>query len=455
MRFICCNTIRLRLVCVPLGFVLNAELQHETLIGLNVAANNQNYEKGEHGIYLCGTQPLVRVIQESLALNAFNNSSFKKKKDGELSISQKEISKSKARSEAQTFFQFLPEFRKEAISSELPPVEKIAVFDEAQRMWNVQKIDQFLVRKNLLKEPSGKSESDHLMEYMNKHSDWTVIICLIGGGQEIHKGEDGAIEWFKSIRNNFSHWEVYLPSIMNSQKYTMDTTIKESLKNVNYTIEDRLHLDKSARTWNSSDVSPFINTLLDRNIEEAKKLCKNIKDDGYPILLSRDLEKSKKWIKNKKKGTQRIGIFISSSAQRLRPEGITPLTPMIFDTLEWWLGDDDIVNSSQHLEIPATEFASQGLEVDWAIVGWDLSLRPDGKDWIYKKFKKNNWYERTDEDERRYLINSYRVTLTRARQDMVIFIPKGSDDDITRNPKHYDQIYDDLKEIGLDDLQLD
>jgi hypothetical protein len=432
-------------------FVTGIPGSGKTLIGLNIAANNQNYDQGEHGIYLCGTQPLVKVIQEALAINSVNNSPFKIKKNGKLS-KQRQLSKTKARSRAQTFFQFLPEFRKEAINAISPPNEKIAIFDEAQRMWSAEKVDKELVKKKILPKPVGKSESDHLIGYMDKHADWTIIICLIGGGQEIHKGEDGAIEWFKSIRNNFSHWDVYLPSIMNTQEYTIDTTINECLENIHYTIEDKLHLTTSSRTWKSSVVSLFINALLARDTDKSKQLCSEIKKDGYPILLSRDLEQSKKWLESKTKGTQRRGIFVSSSAQRLRPEGITPLTPMNFEVIEWWLDGKEVVNSSQHLEIPATEFACQGLEVDWAIVGWDLSLRPNGKDWLYQIFQKKGWNDRRTEEAERYLVNSFRVVLTRARQGMVIFIPKGSVTDSTRNPKHYDVIYNYLKEIGLEDL---
>ena len=154
-------------------------------------------------------------------------------------------------------------------------------------------------------------------------------------------------------------------------------------------------------------------------------------------------------MRSKKRGTQKIGVLVSGSAQRLRPEGITPLKPMQFDIEKWWLGKDGEVNSSQHLEVPATQFACQGLEVDWAIVGWDLSLIPGEQDWIYKLFSVNSWKDRTDQ---RYLLNSFRVVLTRARQGMVVFIPKGSPDDPTRNPKHYDAIYNYLKEVGIEDL---
>ena len=147
-----------------------------------------------------------------------------------------------------------------------------------------------------------------------------------------------------------------------------------------------------------------------------------------------------------------MGLFTSSYCQRLRTEGITPLKPNDFNTEEWWLDSADYVNSSQYLEIPATEFGCQGLEVDWAIVGWDACLRPHKDGWQYKRFSRKQWINIDTDELQRYLLNSFRVVLTRARQGMIIFVPQGDVEDSSRHPKLYDAIYDYLKEIGIRDL---
>ena len=422
----------------------------KTLVGLDIAANKQDAQKKEHGIYLCGTADLVEVIQEALTRNRWDNLPFKQKKDGSYSKKLKTESKSKIQSDVKTFFQYLPYFREEAVTADDAPHERIAVFDEAQRMWDAERVDKELVKRNIIKSPEGKSESDHLIGYMDKHDGWAIIVCMIGGGQEIHKGEDGTAEWFKSIKNNFPDWQAYLSTEMTTPEYIRDQKIKESLKGVRYSLYDLLHLKSATRSFRSPEVSLFVNALLDKDKQKAKQLKSKISQ--YDILVTRNLDAAKTWTKKHRRGLERAGLFTSSYCQRLRVEGITPLKPNDFQTVEWWLDSADYVNSSQYLEIPATEFGCQGLEVDWAIVGWDLCLRHHDNKWQYKRFSRKQWVNIDDEQKQRYLLNSFRVVLTRARQGMVVFIPKGSPDDPTRNPKHYDAIYNYLKEVGIEDL---
>lgn len=418
-------------------FVTGIPGSGKTLVGLNTAIKYQNYDKNEHAVYLSGTAPIIEVLREGLARNVVSREDLK-------------ITKTKAKKDASTFFQHLRHFRKEAIESDKHPTEKIVVFDEAQRMWSKQRTTKEIKNKMRI-DDYGKSEPDILLGYMDRNEDWSVIICLIGGGQEINKGENGAIEWLKSVKEKFPHWNVYLSKEIREKQYLGNITIDEVLDNVEHKFVENLHLRTSVRSFRSENVSKFFNALLDREVQTAIEIHKSLIE--YPIKITRDLDIAKKWIKDQAKGIDRYGIFASSKSHRLRPEGITSKKPMDFQTEAWYLDTDEYVDSSNFMEIPATEFLCQGLEVDWAIVGWDASLRPSKEGWACYNFSRKDWKNILNADDQRYLINSFRVVLTRARQGMVIFVPKGDIEDHTRNPKYYDEIYEYLKEVGLDEIK--
>ena len=147
-------------------------------------------------------------------------------------------------------------------------------------------------------------------------------------------------------------------------------------------------------------------------------------------------------------------MLACSSAQRLRPEGIYVMKDI--DVKNWFLAPSDDLRSSNKLEIAAREFDVQGLEIDWAIVCWDADLRRNSEktDWEYYSFKGTRWNRRNKPEQKRYLLNSYRVLLTRARQGMILFVPKGADpeEDITRNKAFYDGVYEYLLSCGVKEL---
>ena len=116
------------------------------------------------------------------------------------------------------------------------------------------------------------------------------------------------------------------------------------------------------------------------------------------------------------------------------------------------MNSKDDIRSSYFLEYVATEFDIQGLELDWVCVAWDADFRFFHQDWGYHRFRGKNWQKIGDKDNMAYLKNAYRVLLTRARQGLVIFIPKGDENDSTRKPLFYDDTYEYLKEIGLEEL---
>jgi DUF2075 family protein len=115
----------------------------------------------------------------------------------------------------------------------------------------------------------------------------------------------------------------------------------------------------------------------------------------------------------------------------------------------WFLNDKSDVRSSFYMEEVASEFDVQGLELDWAGVGWDADFRYVNGEWRHYNFKGTKWQQVNAADGRLYLKNAYRVILTRARQGMVIFVPEGDANDTTRPPRYYDETFLYLKRCGL------
>lgn len=406
----------------------------KTLAGLNIANETQNFDNDEHAVFLSGNFPLVQVLQEALARDA---------------VRYMHISKNDASRKTKSYIQIIHHFRDDAVNTVKPPHEKVVIFDEAQRSWNVTQLSNFMTRKKGI--PNfNMSEPEFLIEYMNRHRDWATIICLIGGGQEINTGEAGLEEWFNTISNKYPDWDVYVSDKIYDKEYINGRNLNDLLFSLqNLHVEEKLHLSVSTRSFRAEKQSDFIKSILDLNIEKSKEIFNELKEK-YPIVITRDLLKAKEWIKNKARGSERYGIVASSGAKRLRKYGIW--VESAIDDPSWFLNSKDDVRSSYSLEQCATEFDIQGLELDWTIVGWDADLRFDGTNWKYYNFKGSNWNLINKEERIKYLINSYRVLLTRARQGMVIYIPIGDENDITSLPKFYDHTYEYLKNIGMPEI---
>lgn len=405
----------------------------KTLAGLNIANQRHNFDINEHAIFLSGNFPLVQVLQEALARDEFEREKTRK---------PEVLAKAKA------FIQMVHHFRDDAISTEEAPIEKVIIFDEAQRAWTKEALGNFMLRKKG-KANFNMSEPEFLIRVMDRHADWAVIICLIGGGQEINTGEAGLIEWFDALKRDFPNWEVYLSDKISDNEYTRGLSVSDLLKGLRYSVVESLHLAVSLRSFRSEKVSEFIKTLLDVDIEAARSLYLMIHED-YPIYLTRDLEKAKKWVKEQAKGTERFGIIASSGARRLRSFGIWVQSKI--DATKWFLNDEEDVRSAYFLEETATEFDIQGLELDWTIVCWDADLRFNKKEFGSFKFNGSKWMKINKEENILYLKNAYRVLLTRARQGMIIFIPVGNDEDKTRKIEFYDGTYRYLKCIGIQEI---
>ena len=417
-------------------FVTGVPGSGKTLAGLNIANERHKFEEEEHAVFLSGNGPLVAVLQEALAKN-----------DPEY-ISKK-INKNEAERKAKAFIQIIHHFRDAALNDENPPIEKVVVFDEAQRAWNLQRSSQKMKEMKGI-EDFNMSEPEFLIQTMDRHQDWSVIVCLIGGGQEINTGEAGMLEWFSTLKNKFPHWHVYLSNEISDVEYTRGSNISTLLEGLNYESLEHLHLKTSIRSFRSENLSKCVKAILDHDKELAKTLVIELKDK-FPFVITRDVNKAKQWVKEKARGSERYGLIASSNAFRLKPYGI--FVDLDFDAKNWFLNPKDDVRSSYYLEYVATEFHIQGLELDWVCIGWDANLRLENNEWIFKEFWGKEWRNINSDEDKLYLKNAYRVLLTRARQGQVIFIPKGDEADQTRLPEFYDGVYNYLKEIGIEEIQ--
>lgn len=414
-------------------FVTGVPGAGKTLVGLNIAIERSNANKGEHAVFLSGNFPLVTVLQEALARDKVEQAKKKNSK----------ISKKEALRKTSAFIQIIHKYRDSFVGNDNIPPERIAIFDEAQRAWTQKQIASFMKTKKGVPD-FQYSEPEFLISTMDRHKDWAVIICLVGGGQEINTGEAGLPEWFDSLRKSFADWEVFVSPELNDTEYRRDRTWKSMLDNLKVYHESELHLATSMRSFRTPDLAAFVKVVLDVNIEDAKKFFKRLKYK-YPILLTRNLNDAKSWVKNQSQGTTRYGLLASSKALRLKPEGIYVRNDI--DVANWFLNDKTDVRSCYYLEDVVSEFDIQGLELDYTIVAWDADFRFNGKEWTYNKFVGNNWQKVNSNEDKIYLKNAYRVLLTRARQGMAIFVPEGNDSDLTRPKTYYDFTYNYLKSI--------
>ena len=413
-------------------FVTGVPGAGKTLAGLNIANQRLKVAEDEHAVFLSGNGPLVQVLQEALA----RNRAIKNK-----------IKKETALKETKAFIQNIHHFRDEYLKNSQAPTEKVVVFDEAQRAWNQHQTRKFMSQKR--GQPDfNQSEPEFLIEVMNRHQDWCVIVCLIGGGQEINTGEAGLIAWMQALQASYPDWQVHYSNlIVNQDNYLQDTAIKNWLSTTGVE-QNHLHLATSVRSFRSEKVSAWVHALLDMD-EQAKSLWKEIQSN-YPIVLTRDLQKAKAWVKAQAKGSERYGLVASSGARRLKALGVHVKNEI--DVANWFLNPKYDVRSSYFLEDVATEFDVQGLELDWVCLAWGENFYYQDNQWCYQSFKGFKWQNINKEEDKQFTKNAYRVLLTRARQGMVIWVPEGSENDNTRQKEFYDGTYQYLKSIGINEL---
>lgn len=420
-------------------FVTGVPGAGKTLVGLDVATKHIDANDDLYSVYLSGNGPLVQILCEALARDRVRR---------ELE-SGKKLRIGVARSDVKTFIQNVHHFRDDClVDSNKAPIEHVTIFDEAQRAWSLEQTSSFMRRKK--NTPNfNQSEPEFLISCMDRHDDWSVIVCLVGGGQEINTGEAGIGEWIDSILRAFPEWHICISSRLTDSEYNAEQVLAKLQVRDNVSFHDKLHLAVSMRSFRAEDVSLFIKQMLDLDIDSARRTHQKVKDN-YPIVLTRDLSKAKRWLKENARGTERYGIVVSSQAERLKPHAIDVKSPM--DPVHWFLDGKDDVRSSYFLEDVATEFHVQGLELDWACITWDADFRYNNSGWSHHSFVGDRWNNINKVERKQYLKNAYRVLLTRARQGMVIVVPNGDKDDHTRKVEFYDGTFEYLKSIGLNEL---
>lgn len=416
-------------------FVTGVPGAGKTLAGLNIANERHNFDADEHAVFLSGNGPLVDILQAALAKDRSSRTG---------------ITIAEAKKETKAFIQIIHRFRDEALTTNNPPAEKVAIFDEAQRAWNEESLTDFMKRKKGV-DAFNQSEPEFLIRIMDRHQDWAVIVCLVGGGQEIYNGEAGIIDWFRALQKKFRNWHIYLSDKMTDSEYVGNSSIEELLTGCSYSLRPALHLGVSLRSFRSEKLAEFVKLLLDNEPSAAAAVYSEL-SIHYPIILTRDLDKAKEWIRKKARGTERYGLLASSEGKRLRGIGIW--VPSVINHVGWFLNEKDNVDSSYFLEVAASEFKVQGLEIDYSILAWDADLRRSGKGFDYFKFRGTRWNHVNNMQQQKYLKNAYRVLMTRARQGMIIFVPSGTDpeDDPTRDSAYYDDIYKYLRSCGIKEL---
>ncbi len=468
-------------------FVTGVPGAGKTLVGLDVAIK-QTYQgqnepvKNEGAVYLSGNGPLVAVLTEALAQDNHKKCKAKGEKK-KMTDSRREVAKS---------IQMIHRYRDNMLAKiknpvengvlEIDPtkavkmesagfgeVEHVAIFDEAQRSWTHKRLADYLKRGgtygNKLKVPNFPlSEAAFLIWSLDQREDWATIICLVGGGQEINTGEAGISEWIKALNEQFPHWNVYISPKLTEPEYA-EGKVNELLKNnCNVTYSESLHLGVSLRSYRAEKLSAFVHALLSFD-ENASALYNEIKDK-YPIVLTRDMAKARKWLHDKVRGTERTGVLVTKESARFKPLAIHILPSGDENAVHWFLDDKSDVRSSNYLEDAATEIQVQGLELDYTCLLWDADMRYENGEWRFYRFNgQTKWVEQTGGTESKqelmkYMLNAYRVLLTRARAGMVICVPEGNPnknvsgfwEDSTRLPEYYDGTYQYLKSLGIEDI---
>ena len=468
-------------------FVTGVPGAGKTLVGLDVAVK-QTYQgqdepiEEEQAVYLSGNGPLVAVLTEALAQDNYKkcrNNGEKKK----ITDSRREVSKS---------IQIIHRYRDNMLAKiknpvengvlEIDPakavkmaksgfgeVEHVAIFDEAQRSWTHKRLADYLKRGgtygNKLKVPNFPlSEAAFLIWSLDQREDWATIVCLVGGGQEINTGEAGISEWIKALNEQFPHWNVYISPKLTDAEYA-EGKVNELLKdNSKVTYSEDLHLSVSLRSYRAEKLSAFVHALLSFD-ENAARLYDEIKDK-YPIVLTRDMSKARKWLHSKVRGTERTGVLVTKESARFKPLAVHVLPSGDENAVHWFLDDKTDVRSSNYLEDAATEIQVQGLELDYTCLLWDADMRYENGEWHFYRFNgQSKWTEQIANTEskqelQKYMLNAYRVLLTRARAGMVICVPTGNPnktvsgfwEDSTRLPKFYDGTYQYLKSLGIEEI---
>jgi hypothetical protein len=413
-------------------FVTGTPGAGKTLLGLELALKSRVAGGGlPPASLLSGNPPLVHVLVEAVAENAH---------------AYKSVKKQDARREASSAIQGLLGFLREH-SEGSPPPEHVLVFDEAQRAWDAEVGLKLLGR--------SRSEPALFLDIMAR-VEWACLICLVGPGQEINRGEGGLPLWGEALTQLAGtdiQWEVSASpaALYGGADVGGFGLFNEVPHSMRVRQEPRLHLANAMRSYRSPQQVRWVSELLNGNLHAAAEIASDLAEP--PALITRNLADAKAWLKLRRRGGRSAGLLASSGAVRLVADGLppTPRSNELDAIAHWFLKPFDDYRSAGALETPLSEFGCQGLELDYVGLCWggDLIWR-DG--WIGRSMAAPRWREISDPARRRHRINGYRVLLTRARAGSVIYIPSGNAEDLTRSPRELDSIATALSMAGCSQL---
>ena len=420
-------------------FVTGVPGSGKTLVGLNTIHDPRFASRDfGHAAFLSGNTPLVTVLREALAQDK------SRRTHAALNITRREV-----RTKVQGLMNFLEHYLKAHPSD--PPDEHVVVFDEAQRAWDA--------KYGFEKFERPSSEPALFLEIMERRADWAVIVGLVGGGQEINKGERGLREWGDALlaRRELSQakpWRVVAApdALTGGDATAWQSLFPDDVPPMWACADKDLHLGISVRSYRCLTVTRWVNALLEGHVEDARAIASDAEE--FPIFLTRSLAIAREWLRKNTRGSRRCGLTASSGARRLRAEGlgVSLSATELGDVANWYLCGRGDIRSSYALEVTSNEYTCQGLELDYVGVCWDGDMvwqrHGRGISWTPRQLRGNKWQTVGNDDMRSWIINKYRVLLTRARLGTLIWVPGGDTEDSTRLPVIYDNLAEILSRAG-------
>lgn len=417
-----------------IAFITGAPGSGKTLAGLQVVHDPRlEATIGDGGVFLSGNGPLVYVLSQALA-------------EASKTIGGDPVTE--RRRKLETFIQHAYKFRKEyGERPDKPPPEHVILFDEAQRAWDEERV------RSWTRGESQRSEPQMLLDVMARAPEWSVVIAMVGGGQEINRGEAGLPEWGRTLTDDHSDWLIAAsPAVLPGAPLRPGGSLFESTAERAVTVDPRLHLEMNVRSPRAERLNQWVDSLLNLRPDEARDLIPDGRE--FPMVLTRDLDAARDWLRDRAAPDERFGLLASSADRRLMAWGLdTKTLQREKDWANWFLKPLGDVRSSCQLEVPATPFDCQGLELDWSGVCWGSDLTPTAADggWRTQAFEGNRWMNRL-ERRRQFLINGYRVLLTRARRGQVIWVPRAKPNDASLREEYLDSVAELLTRAGVPSL---
>ncbi len=372
----------------------------KTLCGLNAVFAP---EAGPHSAFLTGNVPLVTVLRAALAQDA---------------VARRECSRAEAERRAKQRLQNVHRFLEDNATDPTgrAPPDRLIVFDEAQRAWDAAK-----ARIGTRNKPSRltMSEPAHTLEIMGRHEGWAVVVALIGNGQEINTGEAGLAEWGRVVAGSAGAWRAVAARRALRAEDPVQRLAEAEADWLD--LDEDLDLTVPVRSVRESAGAAWVDAVLRGAVAEARDIAEGC---ALPFLLARDLDAMRAALRRLARGRRRAGLVAAAGAKRLRAEG---LGVQVEEVADWFLRRWPDVRASDALETFATEYDCQGLELDVVGLGWGGDLLWQAGAWTPRHFSGHRWQAVHKAEERRHIVNTYRVLLTRARYETVIWVPRGSD----------------------------